>query len=95
MNKYKKMVSECFTAMSDNDIDAAFSFARDSEKRFPMCSDFRDKIEQYFKDKGYSKKQIMDIMEMYTAAYSVGFSTGAVMYSFACDVEKTNTLFDL
>lgn len=95
MNKYKKMVGECFTAMNVNDIDDMFSFARDSEKRFPMCSDFRDKIEQYFKDKGYSKKQMNDIMEMYTAAYSIGFSTGAVMYSFACDVEKTNTLFDL
>ena len=94
MNKYKKTFSECFTSLTKDEINRSFDIVMDSENRIPMCSEFRNKVNGCLKDKGYSKKQIDDIMDMYTAAYSAGFTTGAVLYSFDCDVEKTNTLFN-
>lgn len=88
MNKYKKMISACFTEMNKKDIDAMYSFSTKYERRFPMVSSFREAIKEHLDDKGYSKKQVDDLMDMYTAIYTVGFTTGAVVYSMTDDVVK-------
>lgn len=44
MNKYKKMISACFTEMNKKDIDAMYSFSTKYERRFPMVSSFREAI---------------------------------------------------
>jgi hypothetical protein len=88
MNKYKKMISTCFTEINKKDIDAMYSFSTKYERRFPMVSNFRETIKEHLKDKGYSKKQIDDLMDMYTAIYTVGFMTGAIVYSMTDDVFK-------
>ena len=88
MNKYKKMISACFTEMNKKDIDAMYSFSTKYERHFPMVSNFRETIKEHLKDKGYSKKQVDDLMDMYTAIYTVGFMTGAIVYSMTDDVVK-------
>ena len=93
MNKYKKMISACFTGLDKRDIDSISSISMKYEDRFPMVSNFRETIKEHLKDKGYSKKQVDDLMDMYTAIYTVGFTTGAVVYSMTDDVAK-NGLFN-
>lgn len=88
MSKYKKMINDCFSGLDKKDIDAMYSFSTKYERRFPMVSSFREAIKEYLDDKGYSKKQIDDFMDMYTAIYAVGFTTGAVVYSMTDDVVK-------
>ena len=88
MNKYKKMISVCFTELDKRDIDSISSISMKYEDRFPMVSNFRETIKEHLKDKEYSKKQIDDFMDMYTAIYTVGFMTGAVVYSMTDDVFK-------
>ena len=92
MNKYKKMINDCFTELDKRDIDSISSISMKYEDRFPMVSNFRETIKEHLKDKGYSKKQVDDLMDMYTAIYTVGFMTGAVVYSMTDDVAK-NGLF--
>ena len=88
MNKYKKMISTCFTGLDKRDIDSISSISMKYEDRFPMVSNFRETIKEHLKDKGYSKKQIENFMDMYTSIYTVGFMTGAVVYSMTDDVFK-------
>lgn len=88
MNKYKKMISTCFTGLDKRDIDSISSISLKYENRFPMVSNFRETIKEYLKDKGYSKKQVDDLMDMYTAIYTVGFMTGAIVYSMTDYVSK-------
>lgn len=88
MNKYKKMISACFTELDKRDIDSISSISMKYENRFPMVSNFRETIKEHLKDKGYSKKQVDDLMDIYTAIYTVGFVTGAVVYSMTDDVFK-------
>ena len=93
MNKYKKMISVCFTELDKRDIDSISSISMKYEDRFPMVSNFRETIKEHLKDKEYSKKQIDDFMDMYTAIYTVGFMTGAVVYSMT-DAMVKNGLFN-
>lgn len=88
MNKYKKMINDCFTGLDKRDISSISSISMKYEDRFPMVSNFRETIKEHLKDKGYSKKQVDDLMDMYTAIYTVGFTTGAVVYSMTDDVIK-------
>ena len=88
MNKYKKMINACFTGLDKRDIDSISSISMKYEDRFPMVSNFRETIKEHLKDKEYSKKQVDDLMDMYTAIYTVGFMTGAVVYSMTDDVIK-------
>ena len=88
MSKYKKLSSTCFTGHDKRDIDSISSISMKYEDRFPMVSNFRETVKEHLKDKGYSKKQIDDFMDMYTAIYTVGFMTGAVVYSMTDDVFK-------
>lgn len=92
MSKYKKMISTCFTGLGKRDIDSISSISMKYEDRFPMVSNFRETIKEHLKDKGYSKKQVDDLMDMYTAIYTVGFMTGAIVYSMTDDMVK-NGLF--
>lgn len=88
MSKYKKMISTCFTGLDKRDIDSISSISMKYEDRFPMVSNFRETIKEHLKGKGYSKEQIDDLMDMYTATYTVGFMTGTVVYSMTDDVFK-------
>ena len=88
MNKYKKMINDCFTGLDKRDIDSISSISMKYEDRFPMVSNFREAIKERLKDKGYSKKQVDDLMDMYTAIYTVGFMTGAIVYSMTDYVSK-------
>lgn len=88
MNKYKKMITDCFTELDKRDIDSISSISMKYEDRFPMVSNFRKAIKERLKDKGCSKKQEDDLMDMYTAIYTVGFMTGATVYSITDYVSK-------
>ena len=88
MNKYKKMISGCFTELDKRDIDSISSISMKYEDRFPMVSNFRETIKEHLKDKGYSKKQIENFMDMYTAIYAVGFMTSVVVQGLIDDVEE-------
>ena len=94
MNEYKKMISDCFTELDKIDIDVMYSVSMKYERCFPTVSDFHKTIRKSLNDKGYSRKQIDDLMDMYTAIYTVGFMTGAAMYSITDDTHR-NGLFNL
>ena len=87
-NKYKYMVYGCFPGLDIDTLDKTTRISLKYEERFPMVSGFRKEIKEHLKDKGYSKKQIENFMDMYTAIYTVGFMTGAVVYSMTDDVAK-------
>lgn len=63
------------------------------EERFPMVLHFREEIKKHLKDKGYSKKQVENLMDMYTSIYAVGFMTGAAVRGIVDDADK-NGLFN-
>lgn len=54
MNKYKKMVSACFTGLDKRDIDTISSISMKYEDRFPMVSNFHVAIREHLEGKGYS-----------------------------------------
>lgn len=100
MSKYRKMISDCFAKLDnrtnggidildkddiDNIIDSIYTISMLLEKRFPNVCGFRETTKKRLKDKGYSKEQVDDLMDMYTATYTVGFLTSSIVYSMGDD----------
>lgn len=88
MSKYKKMINDCFSGLDTDLIDRTLCISLEYEERFPMVLHFREEIRKHLKDKGYSKKQVENFMDMYTAIYVVGFMTGSTVRSLVDDVEE-------
>lgn len=93
MSKYKKMINDCFSGLDTDLIDRTLCISLKYEERFPMVLHFREEIRKHLKDKGYSKKQIENFMDMYTSIYAVGFMTGAAVRGLVDD-EAKKELFD-
>lgn len=87
-NKYKYMVYGCFPGLDIDTLDKTTRISLKYEERFPMVSGFRKAIKEHLKDKGYSKKQVENFMDMYTSIYAVGFMTGAAVRGMVDDVEE-------
>lgn len=87
-NKYRYMVYESFPGLDIDTLDKTMCISLKYEERFPMLLHFRETIRKHLKDKGYSKKQIENFMDMYTAIYTVGFMTGAAVRGLVDDVEE-------
>lgn len=87
-NKYKYMAYSCFPGLDIETLDKTMCISLKYEERFPMVLGFRKEIKGHLKDKGYSKKQIENFMDMYTAIYVVGFMTGAAVRGLVDDVEE-------
>lgn len=87
-NKYRYMIYGCFPGLDIDTIDKTLCISLKYEERFPMVLHFREEIRKHLKDKGYSKKQVENFMDMYTAIYVVGFMTGSTVRSLVDDVEE-------
>lgn len=87
-NKYRYMVYESFPGLDIDTLDKTMCISLKYEERFPMLLHFRETIRKHLKDKGYSKKQIENFMDMYTSIYAVGFMTGAAVRGLVDDVEE-------
>lgn len=92
-NKYRYMVYSCFPGLDIDTLDKTMCISLKYEERFPMLLHFRETIRKHLKDKGYSKKQIENFMDMYTSIYAVGFMTGAAVRGLVDD-EAKKELFD-
>lgn len=92
-NKYRYMIYGCFPGLDIDTIDKTVCMSLKYEERLPMVLHFREEIKKHLKDKGYSKKQVENLMDMYTSIYAVGFMTGAAVRGIVDDADK-NGLFN-
>lgn len=71
--RYKRMIYDCFTEVRKSTIDKTCSMSKEYEYEYSSAFLFRIKVINYLKDKGYSIKQIDDLMGVYSATLAVGF----------------------
>lgn len=73
MTRYKKMIYGCFTEVRKSTIDKVCLMSKEYEYKYSSAFLFRIAVIEHLKNKGYSAKQIDDLMDIYSATLAVGF----------------------
>ena len=71
--RYKRMIYDCFTEVRKSTIDKTCSMSKEYEYKYSSAYFFRISVIRYLENKGYSVKQINDLMDLYSAILAVGF----------------------
>ncbi len=80
-NEYVNVIKQCFKGYDDKSLKLAFDAAEEIQGE--LNGDFRGAVKKHLEDKGYSKENLEDFMELYNAVFAIAFSTGVAAYYLA------------